>query len=140
MSQLLPAALLIMLLQLDIEPVKSVDTNTKLQAHLNALLREQQERRIEGKYFTYSPEPFVGDESSLYREEKLYSKSSHKIERRKRSVRQPAQVQSDQLVDACQSKMEVITPYYATNSKGKLRTVVNSELMQQAIQIETCVR
>lgn len=43
-------------------------------------------------------------------------------------------------VDACQSKMEILTPYYATNSKGKVRTIVNSELMQQAIQVETCVR
>lgn len=44
------------------------------------------------------------------------------------------------VVDACQSKVEVLTPYYATNSKGKIRTVVNSALMQQAIQVETCVR
>lgn len=42
------------------------------------------------------------------------------------------------LVDACQSQMQVITPYYARNSKAKLRVVVNTELMQQAIQVETC--
>lgn len=45
----------------------------------------------------------------------------------------------NKFIDACQSKMEVLTPYYATNSKGQLRTIVNSELMQQAIQVETCL-
>lgn len=44
------------------------------------------------------------------------------------------------LMDACPSKVELITPYYATNSRGKLRTLVHSELMQQAIQVETCLR
>lgn len=59
-------------------------------------------------------------------------------ERQKRST---SGVQSNQLVvDICQSRMEVLTPYHATNSKGLLRTIINSELMQQAIQVETCVR
>lgn len=43
-----------------------------------------------------------------------------------------------QVQDACPSRMEIITPFYATNAKGKLRTLVHSELMQQAIQVETC--
>lgn len=52
----------------------------------------------------------------------------------------PTQEANQIVVDACQAKVELLTPYYATNSKGKLRTVVNSALMQQAIQVETCVR
>lgn len=57
--------------------------------------------------------------------------------RRKRSA---ATERQQQLVDACESKMEVLTPYYATNSKGLLRTIVNTELMQQSVQVETCLR
>lgn len=63
--------------------------------------------------------------------------------RSKRSIntqQQLSQPQQAQLTDACPSKVELITPYYATNSKGKLRTLVHSELMQQAIQVETCQR
>lgn len=76
----------------------------------------------------------VWDTSSLY--PKQHNKNH--VYRNKRSLSTSSN--NNQLVDACQSKMEIITPYYATNSKGKVRTVVNSELMQQAIQIETCVR
>lgn len=63
--------------------------------------------------------------------------SSHRARRKRHAASQEAKIQ---LIDACQSKMEVLTPYYATNSKGQLRTVVNSGLMQQAIQVETCSR
>lgn len=80
-------------------------------------------------------DPIVWDTNSLYH--KQHDKNY--LYRNKRSLTTTAS-NHNQLVDACQSKMEIITPYYATNSKGKVRTVVNSELMQQAIQIETCVR
>lgn len=79
-------------------------------------------------------DPIVFDLSSLY-SPPAYTMTS---KRRKRSTVQ--NTTTTKSVDACQSKMEVITPYYATNSKGKLRAIVNSELMQQAIQVETCVR
>lgn len=72
--------------------------------------------------------------------EKFYN---FNVKRFKRSNNEPQTMLPSSIgnfVDACQSKLEVITPFYATNSKGKLRTVVNSELMQQAIQIETCSR
>ncbi|KAG9511327.1 Frequenin-1 [Fragariocoptes setiger] len=41
-------------------------------------------------------------------------------------------------VDSCESILEVVTPYWATNSAGKIRAVVNSQHMQQAIQQEIC--
>lgn len=79
-------------------------------------------------------DPIVFNANSLY---------VHNSDRHKRSASTNLSALSNQqqkFVDACQSKMEVLTPYYASNSKGKLRTIVNSELMQQAIQVETCVR
>lgn len=82
-------------------------------------------------------DPLVMDPGSLYSANTATRGGT--TSRRKRSPSMvSAQAESAKYVDACQSKMEVLTPYYATNSKGKLRTVVNTELMQQAIQIETC--
>lgn len=90
-------------------------------------------------------DPVIWDLNSLYEHDRV-SNNIH-LRRDKRSTsstgfqqQQQQQQQQKQMVDACQSKMEVLTPYYATNSKGKLRTIVNSELMQQAIQVETCTR
>lgn len=83
-------------------------------------------------------DPAVWDLNSLYKAGA--EPSNMHLARAKRSASSTNSQQQQQMVDACQSKMEVITPYYATNSKGKLRTIVNSELMQQAIQVETCAR
>lgn len=94
-------------------------------------------------------ESIVWDPESLYQDEKFTSDqtlSTNPTGRHKRSATSVSSSghhhhqQQQQLVDACQSKMEILTPYYATNSQGKLRTIVNSELMQQAIQVETCIR
>lgn len=84
----------------------------------------------------------VLNEDSLYKMSSNMKESSQVISlssRQRRSINPNSQTQT-QMVDSCQSKMEIITPYYATNSKGKLRTILNSELMQQAIQVETCAR
>lgn len=78
---------------------------------------------------------FLWDQGSLYSSERSFDQLHR---RTKRSNVPPSS--SSQVVDACQSKVEVITPYYATNAKGNLRKIVNSELMQQAVQVETCSR
>ncbi|CAG0914618.1 unnamed protein product [Notodromas monacha] len=41
-------------------------------------------------------------------------------------------------VDACQSKTEVVTPYWASNSAGKIRAIVNTQHFEQAIYQEIC--
>ncbi|ETN63612.1 Sptzle 3A (Spz3A) [Anopheles darlingi] len=41
-------------------------------------------------------------------------------------------------VDACESKIEIVTPYWATNSAGKVRAVVNTQHFEQAIHQEVC--
>jgi len=99
--------------------------------------------------------PAVWDTSRLYEPAFFRSTGSHQLgdhEHELATIRAPRRKRSPtgkslapisqqaKFVDACQSRVEVVTPYYATNSKGKVRTIVNSELMQQAVQVEVCVR
>lgn len=46
---------------------------------------------------------------------------------------------NDNKVDACESKVEVTTPYWATNSNGKVRAILNDKTFEQAIHAEICV-
>lgn len=41
-------------------------------------------------------------------------------------------------VDACESKVEIVTPYWAANSAGKIRAIVNTQHFEQAIHQEVC--
>lgn len=43
-------------------------------------------------------------------------------------------------VDSCESKVEVVTPYWASNSVGKTRAIVNTEHFEQAIHQEVCTK
>ena len=40
--------------------------------------------------------------------------------------------------DVCESKVEVTTPFWASNSNGKVRAIVNNEQFEQAIHQEIC--
>lgn len=41
-------------------------------------------------------------------------------------------------IDVCDSKVEVTTPYWATNSNGKVRAIVNNKQFEQAVHQEIC--
>ncbi|KAF7284149.1 hypothetical protein GWI33_022506 [Rhynchophorus ferrugineus] len=41
-------------------------------------------------------------------------------------------------IDACESKLEIVTPYWASNSAGKIRAIVNTQHFEQAIHQEVC--
>lgn len=41
-------------------------------------------------------------------------------------------------LDACESKIEIVTPYWASNSAGKVRAIVNTQHFEQAIHQEVC--
>ncbi|KAF4522844.1 hypothetical protein B566_EDAN008106 [Ephemera danica] len=41
-------------------------------------------------------------------------------------------------LDACESKVEIVTPYWASNSAGKIRAIVNTQHFEQAIHQEVC--
>ncbi|XP_050548712.1 protein spaetzle 3 [Daktulosphaira vitifoliae] len=43
-------------------------------------------------------------------------------------------------IDSCESKVEVVTPYWAANSVGKTRAIVNTEHFEQAIHQEVCTK
>ena len=40
--------------------------------------------------------------------------------------------------DVCSSKIEIVTPYWASNSNGKVRAVLNNKEFEQAIHQEIC--
>ncbi|KAL5279545.1 hypothetical protein ACFFRR_003880 [Megaselia abdita] len=46
--------------------------------------------------------------------------------------------QSTGRLDACESKIEIVTPYWASNSAGKIRAIVNTQHFEQAIHQEIC--
>eukprot|EP00090_Calanus_glacialis_P029678 TRINITY_DN4766_c0_g1_i1.p1 TRINITY_DN4766_c0_g1~~TRINITY_DN4766_c0_g1_i1.p1 ORF type:complete len:257 (-),score=57.23 TRINITY_DN4766_c0_g1_i1:128-898(-) len=40
--------------------------------------------------------------------------------------------------DVCKSKVEIVTPYWASNSNGKVRAILNNKEFEQAIHQEIC--
>ncbi|GBP15876.1 Protein spaetzle 3 [Eumeta japonica] len=47
-------------------------------------------------------------------------------------------MQQRKLIDACESKTEIMTPYWALNSARKVRAIVNTMHFEQAIHQEVC--
>ncbi|XP_068215967.1 protein spaetzle 3-like [Palaemon carinicauda] len=43
-------------------------------------------------------------------------------------------------VDSCESKVEIVTPFWANNSAGKVRAIVNTNEFSQAIHQEICTK
>lgn len=43
-------------------------------------------------------------------------------------------------VDVCESTVEIVTPYWASNSNGKVRAILNNEEFEQAVHQEICVQ
>jgi len=46
--------------------------------------------------------------------------------------------QDNTKADVCESKVEVTTPFWASNSNGKVRAIVNNDQFEQAIHQEIC--
>lgn len=42
--------------------------------------------------------------------------------------------------DVCESKVEIVTPYWASNSNGKVRAIMNNKEFEQAIHQEICTK
>ena len=40
--------------------------------------------------------------------------------------------------DVCESEAEILQPYWASNSNGKVRAILNNEQFEQAIHQEVC--
>ncbi|XP_076369172.1 protein spaetzle 3-like [Tachypleus tridentatus] len=58
--------------------------------------------------------------------------------RSERAANRNAYSTSSDKVDVCESAVEIVTPYWASNSAGKIRAIVNTQHLQQAIQQEVC--
>jgi len=62
------------------------------------------------------------------------------LDRPKRQAGFPgATSKPDNKFDICESRVEVTTPYWATNSNGKVRAIVNNKQFEQAIHQEICM-
>lgn len=46
---------------------------------------------------------------------------------------------SSSRLDSCESSLEIVTPYWASNSANKIRAIVNTQHFEQAIQQEVCL-
>jgi len=70
----------------------------------------------------------------------LALKGAQILDRPKRQAGFPGVKQTnDNKVDSCESRVEVTTPFWATNSNGKVRAIVNDKQFEQAIHQEICV-
>jgi len=66
---------------------------------------------------------------------------SEKVRREKRQAEFPGipeQEKNSNKEDVCQSKIEITTPYWASNSNGKVRAILNNKEFEQAIHQEIC--
>lgn len=48
--------------------------------------------------------------------------------------------QNKNKVDVCESTVEIVTPYWPSNSNGKVRAILNNDEFEQAIHQEICVQ
>jgi len=66
---------------------------------------------------------------------------SEEVSREKRQAEFPGIPEQDKnsnKEDVCQSKIEINTPFWASNSNGKVRAILNNEQFEQAIHQEIC--
>ncbi|XP_018016754.1 protein spaetzle 3 isoform X2 [Hyalella azteca] len=52
----------------------------------------------------------------------------------------PTSTSNSNRLDSCNSKMEIVTPYWASNSAGKILAIVNLSEFSQVIHQEVCTR
>uniref|UniRef100_T1J828 Spaetzle domain-containing protein n=1 Tax=Strigamia maritima TaxID=126957 RepID=T1J828_STRMM len=84
-------------------------------------------RRMYGEFQVTPDEPFT---SSVLETFDVSGGRSHRS-------RQFGSTNSNR-VDSCESSVEIVTPYWASNSAGKIRAIVNTQHFEQAIQQEVC--
>lgn len=68
-----------------------------------------------------------------------YFDSGDHLNREKRQSFRSNQSNSGRM-DACESSVEIVTPYWAANSAGKVRAIVNTQHFEQAVHQEVCSR
>ncbi|XP_023339638.1 protein spaetzle 3 isoform X2 [Eurytemora carolleeae] len=82
-------------------------------------------------------EEFEAEEAPL--EEELEGFNATSTSRGKRQADFPGAPETNtNKEDVCESKIEIVTPYWASNSNGKVRAILNNKAFEQAIHQEIC--
>jgi len=74
-------------------------------------------------------------------DEEINSRGNNSTSREKRQSDYPGPIESNTSSgkeDVCQSSIEVVTPFWASNSNGKVRAIINNKEFEQAIHQEIC--
>jgi len=71
--------------------------------------------------------------------QELHRDGNETLSRDKRQANFPGAPETNSnKMDVCESKIEVVTPYWSVNSNGKVRAVLNNKEFEQAIHQEIC--
>ncbi|GFY55631.1 protein spaetzle 3 [Trichonephila inaurata madagascariensis] len=89
-------------------------------------------KRMFGDYTNAPVDGEIPDSFETYDGKKIHVRS------KRASPKNTFSAASSNKVDACESAVEIVTPYWASNSAGKLRAIVNTQHLQQAIHQEVC--
>ncbi|KAM0734872.1 Protein spaetzle 3 [Formica fusca] len=81
--------------------------------------------------------PDGGPNDELHAEGEIDAKYFNKNRNTRESFGKNRSTESGR-IDACESKVEIVTPYWASNSAGKIRAIVNTQHFEQAIHQEVC--
>eukprot|EP00088_Acartia_fossae_P052217 TRINITY_DN5886_c0_g2_i2.p1 TRINITY_DN5886_c0_g2~~TRINITY_DN5886_c0_g2_i2.p1 ORF type:complete len:249 (+),score=47.33 TRINITY_DN5886_c0_g2_i2:82-828(+) len=76
-----------------------------------------------------------------FHEEELLNKNDNStLSREKRQAEFPGAPKDNNpnKMDVCESKIDVVTPYWSVNSNGKVRAILNNKEFEQAIHQEIC--
>jgi len=85
------------------------------------------------------PEIVEEDEDAAIPERFRRGANATESERVKRQADFPGDPKSDpKKADVCESKVEIVTPYWASNSNGKVRAILNNKEFEQAVHQEIC--
>jgi len=78
------------------------------------------------------------DENNMFARDDGNGTQSERVKRQADFPGTPANKDTSGKEDVCQSQVEIVTPYWASNSNGKVRAVLNNKEFEQAIHQEIC--
>lgn len=131
------------------EPRKITITTVKVVRTYSPLLLKPQYASKPETFQRYRRDVLEGTlEDMMFEEEESFEErfeedSSNKThsERVRRQAEFPGTPETnDNKADVCDSKIEIVTPFWASNSNGKVRAVLNNEQFEQAVHQEICTK
>lgn len=126
---------------------KYIDDNRSLMRRMYGQIQQASPRSTNREVRTLNGERFRRDvlegtledlEFDSFEEARETINATH-AERQKRQANIPKSPNKNKnKVDICESTTEIVTPYWASNSNGKVRAVLNNNEFEQAIHQEVC--